>query len=189
MKVNETMIYKLKNLDVKKINFVADEIDYIECNHGHSSYVMIDNQIIENMSLVESGTLAYIKFLGEEIGLFRDGIGKYVTANIESPSIKCFLIGSIIRINDLIIEKLEKGERPYPTDILEELNQKENYNSLYYILYDVIKFIMACNGYAPIPGTSDKIQKIDSLNINFEDALNKTLDEYDIKIKTLNKIK
>jgi hypothetical protein len=170
----KTLPYPFDNYNSDMIIEIADQIKYMEFNHGHSFDLLVNGKRTDDLPEIEQNIIAYIKFLGLEANMLNK-IGNYA---INSIDINDFLTNVIKVTNASIKKSLDKEKRPHPADILDDLGQISNPPYGIEVLFRVIDLIMATEGYYAVPGTYYKVFKDEPISDNLTNTADLIYERY-----------
>ena len=170
----EISAFPFRGRTIKEVIAAGSEYEIHVTNHGHS-YEILMNQDIIAVDNYDKSLMAFIKFVEEEI---RNCSKDYDAENLtpeQVNEITEFISLILDRIAQMVSTLNKDGERPTPSDIRSCLGQKASYGDVY--LYDIIELIMNAQGYMHVPGTFDKIAKINFVPNNLLQAIEKKIQE------------
>lgn len=162
--------YPFQNLSLRQIVELGSRIEIIPTNHGHSSYLMVNAQCVdEKTSKNYFGLLAYIQFLSEQIRLYYLNAYRMKLMGFNYPDIYSYIKAIMNSINNCINNSIENETRPFPRDVLTYLGENQSkIDSHDHHLYRIISLLLKDKGYRIKRGTKD-YTKIEETEKNSED--------------------
>ena len=168
MPFGENFGYPFEKFTLKDIIDLANKIEVIETNHGHSLNILINGELYyrnseKNDSYFE--LLLYIKFLAEEINQFFLYSYHMQMLGYEDLDVYSYIRHLIKNINQCIDSNINKYRRTYSCNILSYIGQ--NYNELKFsgILDHVANLLIKDKGYkskANRPGEIEPIKQTEN---------------------------
>lgn len=174
--------YPFQDLSLNQIVALSKRIFVNKINHGHSSYTMVNGDIVTDKN--DSNyvcLLSYIKFLGKQIDQYYKNLYKMRMMGLDYPDVYTYINKLMSNIDECINQNIEKGKRPFPVDIIDYLGQDrdgiEEYDAM---LYRVIDLLLKEKGYKIKSGEHymelEKIEKDDTDLSNLVSKLLKITD-------------
>lgn len=193
----ESFDYPFQNYTLKNFIDLANRIDILESNHGHSISTKINGEWYNRSSQENEEyfqLLSYVKFISEEIKMYFLQNYHMQAMGYEMPDVYSYVRALIKNINASINYQIENNQRPWPADILSSIGQNNRKLNFDDMLYDIADLLMKQNGVKVKSGSPDSLIEIDS-SINkadlsiLSDKLLKILDlsDEDLKEKEKNK--
>lgn len=140
--------YPFQNLSLKQIIELANRVYIHETNHGHSSDMIVNGELVndENDSVYIS-LLSYIKFLGQQIEQYFMNLYQMKMMGFQYPNVYQYISSIMNNINECIDANIKKGNRPFPIDIIEYLGQdRKNIEECDHELYRIINLLLKQKG-------------------------------------------
>lgn len=149
--IEEKTPYPFQNYSLKQIVDLANRINIYETNHGHSSEMVVNGDLVKAESEEDKiyvGLLTYVKFLGLEIQNYYLNKYQMLALGFEYPDIYSYLNQITTNIGRLIDDSIVQDKRPFPTDILRYLGRNNKKDNLSYInwFYDIINLLLKEKG-------------------------------------------
>ena len=141
--------FPFQNLSLKQIVNLSNRINIYGSNHGNSSDITINgDMIIGENDKTYIGLLSYIKFIGIQIEQFFLNCYQMKILNFDYPDIHPYIKHTMYNIKKCIDYNIESGRRPFPVDVLEYIGQNNKNIELYdHYLYNIIDLLMKEKGY------------------------------------------
>ena len=136
--------YPFENLSLKQIVELSNRVYIHETNHGHSSNIFVNGELVnDEVGSIYVSLLAYIKFLGQQIEDYFKNLYQMKMMELDYPFVYTYIKSLIDNINKCINENIEKGNRPFPIDIINYLGQDVKKISQYnHELYKIIDLLL-----------------------------------------------
>jgi hypothetical protein len=156
--------YPFEEYTLKNFIDLANIVDIMETNHGHSLIAKIngdwyDREDIEKEDYFE--LLSYVKFIDERIKHYFLMSYHIQAMGFETVDIYSYVRCLINNINDYVSHSIEVGRRPHPSDIISSLglNGRE-LNCDVMMLYDVSELLMRENGVKVKSGKPELLEQL-----------------------------
>lgn len=195
MPFGENFDYPFENYTLKNFIDLANKVDIIECNHGHSIITKInekwyDRDTKENEEYFQ--LLSYIKFISEEIKEYFLINYHMQVMGLEVPDIYAYVRALIKNITSSVYYQIKNNQRPWPINILNSIGQNDENLNFNLMLFDIADLLMKQKGVKVKSGSFDTLEQID-ISINKKDLsvlsekLLKILDLSDEELKEKGK--
>ena len=140
--------YPFQNFSLKQIVDLANSIYIDETNHGHSSDMFVNGEMVnDEYDSVYIALLSYIKFLGEQIEQYFMNLYQMKMMGLEYPNVYQYISSLMSNIDECINTNIKKGNRPIPIDVIEYLGQDRDTIDMYeHELYRVIDLLLKQKG-------------------------------------------
>lgn len=180
--------YPFENLSLKQIMALSKRTKLYEKNHGHSTQVIVNGDLIDNENNEDYiGLLAYIKFLTDEIRQYFLDSYHMKMMGFDYPDVYLYIKTLMENVEKCIEIRTSNYNRTLPRDIIEYLGQNmKKLDMTDKMLYEIIDLSMRQKGfkvryddYSKIEPTEKKSQDLTLLS---EDLL-KILDLSDEELK------
>ena len=186
MENNETLKYPFNNLTIEQLMDIANKINIRETNHGRTTMVEIKGNYIDRSNKEFKDYIcmvSYIKFIVKEIEVYQESCINLKNKGLEVPTIYQFVNGLITKTEQCINSCINKNKRPWPIDILSNLNQITKVFEFNLILYDVIDLLLKEKNYCTKAESATEIEELDSSYIkkNLSEIVNELLSDLEIK--------
>ena len=161
----ESFDYPFQNYTLKNFIDLANRIDILESNHGHSISTKINGEWYNRSSQENEEyfqLLSYIKFISEEIKMYFLLNYHMQAMGYEMPDVYSYVRALIKNINASINYQIENNQRPWPADILSSIGQNNRKLNFDGMLYDIADLLMKQNGVKVKSGSPDSLVEIDS---------------------------
>ncbi len=190
----ENFDYPFENYTLKNFIDLANRVDIIESNHGHSIGTKVNGEWYDRNSHENEEyfqLLSYIKFISEEVKRYFLMNYHMQAMGFEVPDVYSYVRALIKNINASVDYQIENNQRPWPSNILRSIGQNNGKLNFDYLLYDIANLLMKQNGVIVKSGSPDTLEQIDS-SINkknlsvLSDKLLRILDLSDEGLKEQN---
>lgn len=186
MENNETLKYPFNNLTIEQLMDIANKINIRETNHGRTTMVEIKGNYIDRSNKEFKDYIcmvSYIKFIVKEIEVYQESCINLKNKGLEVPTIYQFVNGLITKTEQCINSCINKNKRPWPIDILSNLNQITKVFEFNLILYDVIDLLLKEKNYCTKAESATEIEELDSSYIkkDLSEIVNELLNDLEIK--------
>ena len=186
MENNETLKYPFNNLTIEQLMDIANKINIRETNHGRTTMVEIKGNYIDRSNKEFKDYIcmvSYIKFIVKEIEVYQESCINLKNKGLEVPTIYQFVNGLITKTEQCINSCINKSKRPWPIDILSNLNQITKVFEFNLILYDVIDLLLKEKNYCTKAESATEIEELDSSYIkkDLSEIVNELLSDLEIK--------
>lgn len=148
----ETVYYKLpypfQNFSLKQIVELANRVYIRETNHGHSSNMIVNGEIVnDEYDSIYVSLLSYIKFLGQQIEQYFMNLYQMKMMGFDYSDVYQYISSLMNNIDECINANIKKGNRPFPIDIINYLEQDRNDIEKYdHELYSIIDLLLKQKG-------------------------------------------
>lgn len=162
--------FPFQKLSLKQIVDLSNRININVTNHGHSSDIIVNGDIVSGENdKTYIGLLSYIKFLGIQIEQYFLNSYQMKMLDFDYPDIHPYIKHTIYNIRKCIDCNIEIGRRPFPVDILKYIGQNNKDIELYdHYLYNIIDLLMKEKGYK-IKSGFEYYREIEPTEKNTED--------------------
>lgn len=162
--------YPFQNFSLKQIVEISNRIEIHETNHGHSSNILVNGDIVSCDNDVNyPGLLSYIKFLGEQVKQYFLNAYQMKMMGFDYPDVYSYVRSLMNNVNECIENNIKNNNRPFPVNVIEYLGQDrksvEKYN---HALYNIIDLLMKEKGFK-IKGGFKHYKEIEPIEKNVED--------------------
>lgn len=167
----EKLDYPFDNYTLKNFIDLANKVDIIEGNHGHSISIKVNGEWYDRNSHENEEyfqLLSYIKFISEEIKRYFLMNYHMQAMGFLIPDIYSYVRALIKNINASVDYQVENNQRPWPSDILSSIGQNNRKLNFDGMLYDIANLLMKQKGVKVKSGSPDTLEQIDS-SINKKD--------------------
>lgn len=161
----ESFDYPFQNYTLKSFVDLANRVDILESNHGHSISTKINGEWYNRDSQENEEyfqLLSYVKFISEEIKMYFLLSYHMQAMGYEMPDVYSYVRALIKNINASINYQIENNQRPWPADILSSIGQNNRKLNFDGMLYDIADLLMRQKGVKVKSGSSDSLVEIDS---------------------------
>lgn len=168
MPFGENFGYPFEKFTLKQIIDLANRIEVIETNHGHSLNIIVNDELYHRNSEKDDvyfQLLLYIKFLGEEINQFFLYSYHMLMLGYEDLDVYLYIRYLIKNINECINSNINKYRRTYSCNILSYIGQNNNELKFNGILDNVANLLIKDKGYKSKvnrPGEIEPIKLIEN---------------------------
>jgi len=140
--------YPFQNFSLKQIVELANRVYIREANHGHSSDMIVNGEIVsDEHDSIYISLLSYVKFLGQQIEQYFMNLYQMKMIGFEYPNVYQYISSLMSNIDECINVSIKKGNRPFPINIIEYLGQNRNNIEKYdRELYSVIDLLLKQKG-------------------------------------------
>ena len=108
--LNTVLPYPFQHLSIKDIIDIADRIEIMSCNNGHSTFPLVNGkEISKEESHDFKDLLMYTKFLGEEIKDYYEKLYEAKMLGVEFPNIYSYLRTVVKAMNTSVNKEIEAG--------------------------------------------------------------------------------
>ena len=162
--------FPFQNLSLKQIVNLSNRINIYESNHGNSSDITINgDMIIGENDKTYIGLLSYIKFIGIQIEQYFLNCYQMKILNFDYPDIHPYIKHTMHNIKKCIDYNIEIGRRPFPVNVLEYIGQNnKNIEQYDHYLFNIIALLLKEKGYK-IKGGFKHYREIEPTEKNTED--------------------
>ncbi len=135
--------YPFKNLSLKQMVELANRVIIRETNHGHSSYMIVNGELVaDDTDSVYINLLSYIKFLGKQIEQYFMNLYQMKMMGFKYISVYKYIDSLMYNIDECVSVNFKRGNKPYPADIIEYLGKSKKDIELYnHELYRIIDLL------------------------------------------------
>lgn len=161
----ESFDYPFQNYTLKSFVDLANRVDILESNHGHSISTKINGEWYNRDSQENEEyfqLLSYVKFISEEIKMYFLLSYHMQAMGYEMPDVYSYVRALIKNINASINYQIENNQRPWPADILSSIGQNNRKLNFDGMLYDIADLLMRQKGVKVKSGSPDSLVEIDS---------------------------
>lgn len=161
----ESFDYPFQNYTLKNFIDLANRVDILESNHGHSISTKINGEWYNRNSQENEEyfqLLSYVKFISEEIKMYFLLSYHMQAMGYEMPDVYSYVRALIKNVNASINYQIENNHRPWPADILSSIGQNNRKLNFDGMLYDIADLLMKQNGVKVKSGSPDSLVEIDS---------------------------
>ena len=140
--------YPFQNFSLKQIVELANRVYIHETNHGNSSDMIVNGEIVsDEHDSIYISLLSYIKFLGQQIEQYFMNLYQMKMMGFEYPDVYQYISNLMSNIDECINANIKKGNRPLPINIIQYLGQDRNNIEKYnHELYSVIDLLLKQKG-------------------------------------------
>lgn len=140
--------YPFQNFSLKQIVELANRVCIYETNHGHSSDMIVNGEFVnDEHDSVYTSLLSYIKFLGQQIEQYFMNLYQMKMMGFQYPDVYQYISSIMNNISECIDANIQKGNRPFPIDIIKYLGQdRKNIEKYDHELYRIIDLLLKQNG-------------------------------------------
>ena len=186
MENNETLKYPFNNLTIEQLMDISNKINIRETNHGRTTMVEIKGNYYDRSNKEFEDYIcmvSYIKFIVKEIEVYQESCINLKNKGLEVTTIYQFVNGLITKTEQCINSCINKNKRPWPIDILSNLNQITKVFEFNLILYDVIDLLLKEKNYCTKAESATEIEELDSSYIkkDLSEIVNELLNDLEIK--------
>lgn len=184
--------YPFQSFSLKQIVELSNRICIHETNHGHSSDVLVNGDIVNGDNDEDYiGILSYIKFLGEQIQEYFLNAYQMKMMGFDYPDVYSYVRSLIDNTIECIEKNIAKGNRPFPIDVLEYLGNKSGIEKYNHALFNIINLLMKERGvkaksgvkhYKEIEPTKKSTEDLSTLSINLLKILELSDEDLDKKV-------
>ena len=139
--------YPFESFSLKQIVDISNRVEIIETNHGHSSDMIVNGNLVDgenNMTYI--GLLSYIKILGNEIKEYYLNSYHMCMMGFDYPNVFTYINAFMDNIDECINKSINDSERPFPIDILRYTGKTKLLDEYGTPLYGVIDLLMRQKG-------------------------------------------
>ena len=123
--IGTALPYPFQKLSIKDIMDIADRIEILDSNNGHTTSPIVNGKAISNEDPDEvKGMLIYTKFLGEEIKKYYEKLYEAKMLGVQYPNIYTYINKVISVLNDTVNKEIKSG------NLRGFINNVESLNSL-----------------------------------------------------------
>ena len=161
----ESFDYPFQNYTLKNFVDLANRVDILESNHGHSISTKINGEWYNRNSQENEEyfqLLSYVKFISKEIKMYFLLNYHMQAMGYEMPDVYSYVRALIKNINASINYQIENNHRSWPADILSSIGQNNRKLNFDGMLYDIADLLMKQNGVKVKSGSPDSLVEIDS---------------------------
>ena len=183
----ETLIirlpYPFQNYSIKQIVEIANRVSIHNTNHGHSSNMFVNGELVTNeQDDIYVSLLSYIKFLGKQIEQYYMNLYQMKMMDFNYYDIYEYIKKIMTNINECIDNNIEQNKRPFPIDIINYLGQNRNIiEENEQELYNIINLLLKDKG---LKINEENYKEIEETNSNIID-LSESADKL-VKILTIS---
>lgn len=156
--------YPFENLSLKQIIELANRISIRGANNGHSSYSIVNgDMVIDEDDIEYISLLSYIKFLSDQIEEYFIDSYHMKMLGFDYPNVYEYIRNIMYGIDKCVDVYIKNNERPFPNDVIKYLGKKgKDLENDHKELYSVINLLLKQKGYKIIGGFHhyDKIEPI-----------------------------
>lgn len=161
----ENFDYPFTRYSLKDFIDLANRVEVIGSNHGHSTSIIINGERYDRSSQENEEyfqLLSYVKFISEEIKRYFLMSYHMQVMGFEVPDIYSYVRALIKNINASVNYQIENNRRPWPVDILSSIGQKNRESYFDNMLFGIINLLMKQKGVKVKSGSPDILEQIDS---------------------------
>lgn len=156
---NKPFAYPFQGYTLKDVINLADRVEVIETNHGHSIATIINGDVYSRTHEVNDffKLLSYVKFIGESIKDYFKISYPLMLLDIDTKDVEFYIKGLMQIINTYVYDSVRELKRPWASDIQERLGKSvdENDNIM---LQDIVDLLITNNGYKIKQGSLDEVE-------------------------------
>lgn len=141
------LYYPFESFSLKQIVDISNRVEIIETNHGHSSDMLVNGNLVEgenDSSYIE--LLSYIKILGSEIKKYFLNSYHMYMMGFDYIDVFTYINAFMDNIDECINKSINDNKRPFPIDILRYMGKTQFLDEYGSALYDVIDLLMRKKG-------------------------------------------
>lgn len=158
----ETLKYPFNNLTIDQIIYISNRINPLIVNHGRTIMIKINGNYYDRSNKEQEDYIclaSYIKFIGKEVEFYQKYSSRFKSIGLCVPSEYEFINALISKIEECIDFYIGKNMRPWPIDILKNLNQTDEVYELENSLYDIIDLLLKEKNYRVKPGSVNVLEE------------------------------
>lgn len=196
----ETLIirlpYPFQNYSIKQIVEIANRVSIHNTNHGHSSNMFVNGELVTNeQDDIYVSLLSYIKFLGKQIEQYYMNLYQMKMMDFNYYDIYEYIKKIMTNINECIDNNIEQNKRPFPIDIINYLGQNRNIiEENEQELYNIINLLLKDKGLKINEENYKKIKETNSNIIDLSESADKLVkiltiseEEVDARYENINR--
>ena len=181
--------YPFESFSLKQIVDISNRVEIIETNHGHSSKMLVNDNLVEGENDdIYIELLSYIKILGNEIKEYYLNCYHMYIMGFDYPDVFAYINAFMDNIDECINKSINNNERPFPIDILRYTCKTKFLDEYGSALYDVIDLLMMQKSVKAKSGVEHyrEIESVSECNVdlsNLSSKLIKILEVTDEEVK------
>lgn len=134
---------------LKQIHDLASRVFIYETNHGHSSDMFVNGELVIGDKDVDYvRILSYIRFISAKLDAYFVQSFRMKMIGFDYPDARTYLEAVISEVEECIFETARVGRRPFPVDVMENLGyNNRSVEPLNGELFAIIDLLLEKNGF------------------------------------------